>query len=161
MNLSGGKVGAVARTQGFTLVELMMTLMVAAILLAVAVPSFRAVTANNALRTTTADLVTAIHTARAQAVNQRAPVTLAASGSWSDGWTLDYADTGTIMTDQTFTPAGGVTISTGVTTLTFRPSGLVSATATFSVCDGRSGETGRKIVVGRFGTVDNQSITCN
>lgn len=152
-----------ARRRGFTIIELMVALAVAGVLLAIAVPSFRNVTASNALRSTSADLVTALHTARAQAVNLRGEVTLSPNGSdWSDGWIIEYPTASTEQ-DQTFTPAGGVEVleNTGVTALTFQASGMISSEAEFTLCDGRSGETGRHIVLGRFGTLSNKNQTCN
>ncbi|HIQ54794.1 MAG TPA: prepilin-type N-terminal cleavage/methylation domain-containing protein, partial [Pseudomonas pachastrellae] len=45
------------RERGVTLLELMVTLVVAAIVLSLAVPSFQRTIANNAVRATTSDLV--------------------------------------------------------------------------------------------------------
>ena len=54
----------VREEQGFTIIELMLAVGLAAVLLAIAVPSFQSVTANNALRSSTADLITAINKAK-------------------------------------------------------------------------------------------------
>ena len=149
-----------ARSAGFTLIELMLGITVAAVLLTVAVPSFQNVTANNALRATTADLVTAINTARAQAVNLRKPVLLRhLGGSWDDGWEIFY-DSALTEGDQSFHPAGKATVTSSVSEIRFLPSGIIASNVEFKVCDDRSGESGRKIEVGRFGVVDNTVITC-
>jgi type IV fimbrial biogenesis protein FimT len=148
---------------GFTLIELMIGIAVAGVLLALAVPSFQNLTANNALRSASADLITAINTARAQAVNLRVDIVLEETGSsWTDGWRIKYG-AGTTETDQTFTPSGGVTVtqSSGSGALTFTPSGMMSAGATFEICDDRTNEIGRQIKVGLFGTVENTAITCS
>ncbi|MFK2876820.1 GspH/FimT family pseudopilin [Rhodanobacter hydrolyticus] len=55
---------------GFTIVELMITLAVAAILLAIAVPSFRNITLANRLNTAANGLVGAINAARMEAVKR-------------------------------------------------------------------------------------------
>lgn len=151
------------RSGGFTLIELMIGIAVAGVLLALAVPSFQNLTANNALRSSTADLITAINTARAQAVNLRVDVVLEETGSsWSDGWKIKYG-AGTVETDQTFTPSGSVTVTqvSGSGALTFTPSGMMSSAVTFEICDDRTKESGRQIKVGLFGTVENTAITCS
>ena len=53
-----------ARSRGFTLIELMVTIAVAAILLALAVPSFKTLTVSHALTTTANDIVGALNLAR-------------------------------------------------------------------------------------------------
>lgn len=163
--MGGNKISNASRRgpRGFTIIELMVALAVAGILLAMAAPSFRTVTANNALSSTATDLVTALHTARAQAVNLRGDVTLSARGEgWSEGWVIAYPSFPTEQ-EQTFTPAGGVAVSErgGLTELTFQASGMIDNEAEFLVCDGRSGETGRHITLGRFGTISNDDLDCD
>ena len=81
--------------RGFTLVELIIALAVAAILLSMAVPSFRTTIQNNRLITETNDFVSALHLARSEAIKRRARVTLCkstdgaactATGGWEQGW---------------------------------------------------------------------------
>ncbi|HQS02358.1 MAG: hypothetical protein B7Y07_08470 [Halothiobacillus sp. 24-54-40] len=71
------------RAQGFTIIELMITLTVAAILLAIAIPSFNYLTVSSKLTTTANDLVTAIGVARSEAIKRNAVVNLNADGSVS------------------------------------------------------------------------------
>ena len=61
------------RAGGFTLVELMVTLAVAAILIAIAVPSFRNIMASNRLNTAANELVGAITAARMEAIQRNGP----------------------------------------------------------------------------------------
>jgi type IV fimbrial biogenesis protein FimT len=146
---------------GFTLIELMLGITVAAVLLALAVPSFQNVTANNALRTASADLITAINTARSQAVNLRKDVVLKQKNSdWSDGWEVEYDTSVDVEGKQEFTPSGKVTVSMNLSELTFRSSGMVSDEAEFTICDDRSGESGRRIRVKKFGVIENETIVC-
>lgn len=62
----------VRHARGFTVVELMITLAVAAILLVVAVPSFNNMINSHRLTTTTNDLINAINIARMEAVKLNA-----------------------------------------------------------------------------------------
>src|SRR5690606_39053909 len=85
------------RSHGVTLIEMMVTLAVAAILLAAAVPSFTSLIQNNRAATQVNDFVTAVHAARGEAIKRGMPVTLCASNNqqgcnagstWSNGWVV-------------------------------------------------------------------------
>jgi prepilin-type N-terminal cleavage/methylation domain-containing protein len=67
------------RQSGFTLWELLVTMVVAGILVAVGVPSFRDAQRNSALTAAANDLITGLLAARAEAVKRQVPVTLCAS----------------------------------------------------------------------------------
>ena len=69
------------RALGFTLLELMVTILVAAILLGIGVPNFREFQRNNAIIAAANDLVSATLAARAEAVKRQVPVTLCASAN--------------------------------------------------------------------------------
>ncbi|MFT6554461.1 MAG: type IV fimbrial biogenesis protein FimT [Alloalcanivorax venustensis] len=149
------------KNRGFTLIELMLGILVAGVLLALAVPSFQNLMANNALRTASADLVTAINTARSQAVSLRKDVILKQKNSdWSDGWEVEYDASVDVEGQQHFTPTGQVSVTAKLSELTFRPSGMVSDEAEFTICDDRSGENGRRIRVKKFGVIENETIVC-
>ncbi|WP_142805232.1 GspH/FimT family pseudopilin [Tepidiphilus sp. J10] len=79
---------------GFTLVELMVTIAVLAILLAIGIPSFATLIASNRLTSATNELVASLQTARTEALRRNvrvtvcpaAPTATACSGAWRDGW---------------------------------------------------------------------------
>lgn len=72
---------------GFTLIELMVTIAILAILMTVAVPSFVEFTRNNRVTSQTNDLVTAFNYARSEASRRSQPVSLSASGAdFNAGW---------------------------------------------------------------------------
>lgn len=62
------RIGAYRQERGFTLIELMVTIAVAAILIAIAVPSFKNLTVSNALTTAANDMVGALNLARMESV---------------------------------------------------------------------------------------------
>ncbi len=82
------------RGAGFTLVELMVTIAVLAILLAIGIPAFASLIAANRLTSATNELVASLQTARTEAIRRNARVTVcpaapgatACSGDWRDGW---------------------------------------------------------------------------
>ena len=85
-----------SRDQGFTLVELMVTVFIAAMLFAVAIPSFRSIMANNRLVTQTNEMVGALQIARSEAITRNTTVmfcrtaaaadTTCAGGTATTGW---------------------------------------------------------------------------
>lgn len=68
---------------GFTLVELMITLVVAAILITIAVPSFNYTMVSNQLSSTANDLISALSTARASAIKLNTDVDICADNTCS------------------------------------------------------------------------------
>jgi type IV fimbrial biogenesis protein FimT len=81
------------RPRGFTLVELMITIAVAAILLGLGVPSFIEMTVRNRLVTYNNDFIASVNYARSEAIRRGTPVSVCKSsngtgcgGTWSDGW---------------------------------------------------------------------------
>lgn len=94
------------RLQGFTLLELMITVSILAILLAIAVPSFTSTIRSNQIETTTNGLVGALSLARSEASKRGTSVSVCASTNgtscsggtdWSTGWIV-FMDTGVIGT---------------------------------------------------------------
>ena len=83
---------------GFTLIELMVTVSVLALLLGIGVPSFRATIQGNRVTAVSNDLVAALQFARSEAVRRGENVTLCSSndqvtcsGGWVDGWVVRNA----------------------------------------------------------------------
>lgn len=90
--------GDASRTQianrpgaGFSLVELMIVLGIAAIVLTAAVPAFRTLLQNQQVTTAVNDLFAAINLARTEAIKRGALVKLAAAdprSRWENGWII-------------------------------------------------------------------------
>lgn len=85
---------------GFTLIELMITIVIGTVLLAVGIPSFQAITQNTRLATSSNNLVMAMVLARSEAVKTGREVYIAPIDS-GDGWGggylvgFDYDEDGT------------------------------------------------------------------
>jgi type IV fimbrial biogenesis protein FimT len=89
---------------GFTLVELLVVLAIAAILLAMAVPGFRALIQNLQLTTAVNDLFSAINLARSEAIKRGGRVNLTTvkpDSNWENGWVV-YVDN-----NENLTPDAG------------------------------------------------------
>jgi len=75
-----------AKQTGFTLIELMFTIVVLAVLLGIGVPNFRDFIRNSRISGATNDIITDFNLARSEAVKRRVPVTLCKS---QNGTTCD------------------------------------------------------------------------
>jgi type IV fimbrial biogenesis protein FimT len=161
------KTGFKSRNQtGFTIIELMIGIAVAGVLLAVAVPAFTGFQERNALRSTAADFITAVNTARVQAINLRTSVTLKpiSGNNWGAGWMIEYPASVITEKNQEFSPTGSgkIVSEDGLSKIEFRSNGLSGAgEAKFSLCDDRTGEEGRTITVSPFGKVTNEVKSCS
>ena len=163
MDISPTDRNASARRQsaaGMTMIELLMAMAVVAIVMAFALPSFRSSTQNSAITSATMDLVTALNTARAQAVSLRSDITLAAvNGNWVEGWEIQYPATA-VEQNQEFNPPGGVQIveAGGLNQVVFDMMGLPDNALAISLCDGRPNETGRAVTLSRAGRVTSENL---
>jgi type IV fimbrial biogenesis protein FimT len=72
---------SIGKSRGFTIVELMITLTVAAILLAIAIPSFTYLTVSSRLTATANELVSRLSLARSDAIKQNAMINIATDGA--------------------------------------------------------------------------------
>lgn len=109
-----------AGARGFTLIELMVAVVVAAVLLAVAVPSFKSITISNKLNTAVNDLVGSLNTARMEAIKANASAQFCSNASSSNG----SDSQGAKCTTQT---VGAVVLATGSTLTVVRAGSPIPA----------------------------------
>lgn len=150
---------------GFSLVELIVSLLVLSVLLAYAIPSYQRVTASNALRSTVADMITTLKMAKMQSVSlrQQVSVTPETGTDWQTGWVLDFPG-GSVEKDQTFLPAGDVVVTQtlGSAGPVFKPDGFTSNTpVAFRLCNAKAGDSGRLVSVSVVGRVSSEDVSCS
>ena len=169
--------------RGFTLIELMVTVAIVAILAGFAVPSFRTMIAQNRMATQTNEFVAMINLAKNEAIRRSAPVRVTSKAGTnpevfsSSGFKLAAsASTGTILREtgafsgttklSRVTSASGYpddTASSDRSYLEFNSRGGNTATAAtlFKVCDPNiTSIGGRLITVNLVGRISISTITC-
>ena len=73
---------------GFTLIELMVTLAILAILVTIGIPSYKQLVENNANTTAGNDLYASLQLARSEAISREEEVRVVPEGTWSTGWNV-------------------------------------------------------------------------
>lgn len=116
------------RHSGFTLVELLVVLAVAAVLAMLAAPSFVRIMATQRLKAAASNLQVSLIRARSEGLKQNTniAVTPLTANQWTAGWTIVNATNNTVI--ATYSPVAALTI-TGPATVTYQGSGRITATA--------------------------------
>ena len=166
---------SIPRTRGFTILELMMTIAVIAVLAGIAAPSFMSIIRANRIVTDNNDLISALTLARSEAIKRGVRVTVCpttdqaacdTSGQWERGWMVfaDLTVPGSVTAGDEIIRVweardGGTTIRAGGSFsdfVSFVASGETRATPSnadlFNVCDADGDVAlGRTINVGLIG----------
>ena len=155
-----------SKQQGFTLVELMITLAVAAILMTIAIPSFTTTIKNNRLTTQANELITSLNYARSEAIKRGASVTLNSTSTntnWHSGWTIKDNGSNTLRNFAAFEGNSTLVADNSTSILTYKSTGFLSGAnaITFTLCDDRTGETGRTILISLTGRARVSNFTCS
>lgn len=116
------------RQRGFTLIELMVTATLIAVLLGVGVPSFRSFMDTQRVKSAAFDVAAALVLARSEAIKRNKVITMApVSGAWENGWTVK--DGAATLHAQA---AVGVAV-TGPASLAYNPNGRVESSSSFEL----------------------------
>jgi type IV fimbrial biogenesis protein FimT len=90
------------RARGFSLVELLMVLVVAAVLATIALPNLRDVVVRTRLKTAATDLHASLLLARSEAIKRNAGMQVVPvdATNWTQGWSVRVQAAGTVLTKQ-------------------------------------------------------------
>jgi len=160
--------------RGFTLVELMISITILAILLGMAVPAFNDAVLGGKLSAFSTNLVASTQLARSEAIKRNQTVRMCASsdgtscgvssGGWEAGWIVLLADNSVLQRQEALTSEFRLSQTGGNATLDFPPSVIGATTATFTVCRATPvGKQNRVVTVTASGStrvVTNTVTTC-
>lgn len=156
--------------RGFTLLEIMMVLVIVALLMSVAVPSFEGFIERSRITNEVNRLVNNLNYARSTAVSQAQVITLASNddSDWSSGWQIYATNTVTVggvafvAADTLLKDINGsaarLTVNSnaaGTPFISFRPNGMLNENGNviIAVCDDGDDQQGRSITINLVGRV--------
>lgn len=157
------------RQDGLTLIELLFTLLIVALLLGIGLPSFSNQIQSTQTRTSAIQLLESINATRTLAVSQGNRATMRHTGDWHQGWQIfvDLNDNGLLDEDETLVseanPLKGVRvkgnsplrdyvsfIQSGESRYVGKANAGAFQAGTFSICP-ELGGAGYKLVLARSG----------
>ena len=173
------------RQTGFTMIEMLTAVAVAAVLMVIAVPNYQEMVKNNCLTNDTNALVSSLQMARSEAIKRSTTATITAdspgvsTNEWGLGWKVtldedsngngtldpgeDYNDNGTLdnnalvrQVDLTCTKTT-IDETADTTSITYLDDGSTNTSAKFDICDDRTGETGRQVTISFTGRPNTDS----
>jgi type IV fimbrial biogenesis protein FimT len=159
------------RLSGFTLVEMMVTVAVVAVLAGVAVPAMRAFVQDERQFTQAQRLWMSLNLARSESRKQDVSINVCAStdgltcsgsaSGWSTGWIVLSSAAGTAKPAMTVPalPSGSTVLEAApLAAVTFYSNGMVNAPAAFTFCDSRGATKARSVEVTLAGRVSSSTV---
>lgn len=150
--------------RGFTLIELVVSIAVAAILATLAAPSFREFIATQRIRNASFDLTSALTLARSEAITRNASVSLLRTATtWGGGWTVsEGAGTPALLNQQAYGNLS-ITDSANLGTITYGNDGrstTASTSFTIAPATAMTGVTSRCVSLGLSGVPSTRVGAC-
>lgn len=151
-----------SRSHGFTLVEMLVTLAIFAVLLMIALPSMRPFLQSQSVKNASMDLVSTVALARSEAIKRNATVDVKATNAadWSLGWVVSQG-TNVIRKQGSL---GNIAITPSSASFSFDGNGRMTSTgATFAIAP--VNKTGSQplclsVTVGATGRTESTKVSC-
>ncbi len=156
--------------KGFTLLELMVTVVIAGILLSIAVPNFTPAIESNRMSAHINQLLATFNYARSEALKRTTNISVcgtdntgvSCSGNWNNGWAvfIDINKDGNLDAGETLLRVNGDGVAgntvihfTGVVTYTGNGMKVSASQQTITICDSRGDGSKRGIIITSIGQV--------
>ncbi len=168
------------RQTGFTMIEMMVTLVIGVILIVAAVPAYNSIIQNNRAITLSSTFISAINYARSEAVKQGQSVSMCAASdttqtscgnntNWTNGWIIfnDPTAVGSVTSAANILKVqpqldAGITVTTTLNYISFLPTSYATVGAgTYTLkATGCAGNNGRIVTISVTGETTVAATTC-
>lgn len=152
-----------SKNSGFTLIEMVVTVVIVVILGAIAIPTFSNLMSQNKLTGTANELLGAVSSARTEAIKNRSQVTLTPkNGSWINGWEIKVTATNNVVLERdAFNNSLSSSSQANKGAVTFNTNGFVNGSNPWGTggvvfCDSKG--KGRKVVLSISGSAKIQKV---
>lgn len=146
------------KLSGFTLLELITTVVIVAVLAAIGFPAMQNLILDNRLSSAANSVVISINLARSEALTRRDTVSIVpAAGGWGDGWEVQDSTSATLRVFEA--PGQGLTTSSNLSggQVDFRANGYNNSGAfSVTICDTRG--QGRRVSISVSGSTSIEKI---
>ena len=149
-------------SSGFTLIELMVTIAVLAIIVSIAAPNIGNQLANQRVNSTVSTIDNALKEAKAESIIRRQDIAVIYNSA-SNPKTITLQNGGDTLSTYNISDKSTVTVTTmstppiAITTVTFRPNKIIASDddIVYSVCDsGSSSETPKQARINKIANID-------
>jgi type IV fimbrial biogenesis protein FimT len=155
-----------SRSHGFTLIEMLVTLGVFAILLMIALPSMRPFLQSQGVKNASMDISSTVALARSEAIKRNATVDVTANNAadWSQGWVVSQTTPASTIRKQAALGNIVITPTPSSGSFSFDGNGRMTTTgSTFTISP--LNKTGSQplcltVTVGATGRVESTKVTC-
>jgi type IV fimbrial biogenesis protein FimT len=153
-----------SHSRGFTLIEMLVTLAIFAVLLMIAIPSMRPFLQSQSVKNASMDISSTVALARSEAIKRNTTVNVTATlaTDWSRGWAVSQTTPAATIRKQ---PAlNNIVITPSDPSFSFDGNGRMTTTgATFTIAP--LNKTGSQplcltVTVGATGRVESTKVTC-
>lgn len=146
-------------SSGFTLIELMVTIAVMAIIVSIAAPNVSSQLANQRVKSTTATLHTALREAKTESIIRRQAITVTINNNSTNAGTLILKDAksnlvGTYTYDAKSTITGKDGDNKAKDNSVFSTDKTADAKVTYTICDSSTSASPRQIEVSKLAAIN-------
>ena len=154
MNASANKVAQRLQvsSSGFTLIELMVTIAVLAIIVSIAAPNISTQLANQRVKSTTATLENALKEAKVESILRRQDVNFSYNNNGTNAGSIDIVN----ISSYRYSAKSTIKDSESKSTISFDSNKHVDTAITYTICDINTTASPRQVSVSKLANISDQ-----